>query len=86
MDSAITSIARAAKAASRSLATAPRSVKDAALLAMADALVARGEAVLAANAEDVARARAAGMRPGLVDRLTLTAERVDGIAGVQVNA
>ncbi len=81
MDSAITSIARAAKAASRSLATAPRSVKDAALLAMADALVARGEAVLAANAEDVARARAAGMRPGLVDRLTLTAERVDGIAG-----
>ena len=81
MDSAITSIARAAKAASRSLATAPRSVKDAALLAMADALVARGEAVLAANAEDVARARAAGMRPGLVDRLTLTAERIDGIAG-----
>lgn len=81
MDSAITSIARAAKAASRSLATAPRSVKDAALLGMADALVARGEAVLAANAEDVARARAAGMRPGLVDRLTLTAERVDGIAG-----
>ena len=81
MDSAITSIARAAKAASRSLATAPRSVKDAAHLAMADALVARGEAVLAANAEDVARARAAGMRPGLVDRLTLTAERVDGIAG-----
>ena len=81
MDSAITSLARAAKAASRSLATAPRSVKDAALLAMADALVARGEAVLAANAEDVARARAAGMRPGLVDRLTLTAERVDGIAG-----
>ena len=81
MDSAITSLARAAKAASRSLATAPRSVKDAALLAMADALVARGEAVLAANAEDVARARAAGMRPGLVDRLTLTAERIDGIAG-----
>ena len=81
MDSAITSIARAATAASRSLATAPRSVKDAALLAMADALVARGEAVLAANAEDVARARAAGMRPGLVDRLTLTAERIDGIAG-----
>jgi glutamate-5-semialdehyde dehydrogenase len=75
---AITTVARNAKAASRSLASAPRSVKDAALLAMADALLTGQEDILAANAEDVANGR--GMKPGLVDRLTLTPERIAGIA------
>lgn len=77
---AITTIARRAKTASRSLATAPRSVKDAALHAMASALVEESEAVLAANAEDVRHARESGMKPGLVDRLTLTEDRIGGIA------
>lgn len=75
---AITTVARNAKAASRSLSAAPRSVKDAALLAMADALLAGQEDILAANAEDVANGR--GMKPGLVDRLTLTPDRIAGIA------
>lgn len=75
---AITTVARNAKAASRSLSAAPRSVKDAALLAMADALLAGQEDILAANAEDVANGH--GMKPGLVDRLTLTPDRIAGIA------
>lgn len=76
---AITSIARTAKTASRSLASAPRAVKDEALLAMAAALV-EEHAILEANALDVQRAEEAGMKPGLVDRLTLTESRVLGIA------
>ncbi len=75
---AITTVARNAKVASRSLASAPRSVKDAALLAMADALLTGQEDILAANAEDVTNGR--GMKAGLVDRLTLTPERIAGIA------
>ncbi|MVA77606.1 glutamate-5-semialdehyde dehydrogenase [Auraticoccus sp. F435] len=68
--------ARAAKDASRSLATASRAVKDAALHAMADALAAAEEDVLAANARDVSAAEESGAAPALVDRLRLTPARV----------
>ena len=77
---AVGDIARRAKVASRALATATRTTKDAALGAMADALLAASDAILAANAEDVARGRARGMAEGLLDRLTLTGARVEGIA------
>lgn len=77
---AVLDIARRAKTASRALATATRATKDAALAAMADALVAGADAILAANAEDVARGRARGMAEGLLDRLTLTGDRVEGVA------
>jgi glutamate-5-semialdehyde dehydrogenase len=60
------------------LATATRGVKDAALLAMADALVAGTEPVLAANGFDVAAARE--MPAAQVDRLALTASRVAAMA------
>lgn len=73
-------VARRAKVASRALATAPRATKDAALHALADALVASAEQIVAANAKDVARGRDAGMSDGLLDRLTLTVERVAAIA------
>ncbi len=69
-----------AKAASRELATATRATKDAALEAMATSLVDQAERIVAANAIDVERERAAGMTPGLLDRLTLTAERIEKIA------
>ncbi len=69
-----------AKEASRELATATRATKDAALEAMADALVAQAERIVAANAVDVERERAAGMSPGLLDRLTLTPARLEDIA------
>jgi len=77
---AVLDIARRAKTASRALATATRATKDAALAAMADALVAGADAILAANAEDVARGRARGMAEGLLDRLTLTGARIEGVA------
>jgi len=73
-------VARRAKVASRALATAPRGVKDAALHALADALVAQAGVIVEANAHDVARGRENGMSDGLLDRLTLTPERVSAIA------
>ncbi len=72
--------ARRARTAAAALAPLSRGAKDAALHAMADALQARVEEVLAANALDVAAAREAGTAEGLVDRLTLTPERVAGMA------
>jgi gamma-glutamyl phosphate reductase len=72
--------ARAAKTASRELATVSRGVKDAALHAMADALEAASAEVLAANAIDVAQARAQGTSDALIDRLSLTEARVSAMA------
>ncbi len=69
----------AAKAATYALATASAAVKNAALEAMAQALIQGQEDWLAANAQDVAAAREAGMRPAMLDRLTLTPERIAGI-------
>ena len=73
-------VARRARAASHSLALATRAEKDRALHAMADALAERHDEVLAANAEDVARAEAAGTPANIVDRLRLTPERLDAMA------
>jgi glutamate-5-semialdehyde dehydrogenase len=74
--SEVRALAERAKAAAALTALLSRAAKDAALHAMADALVARCAEVLAANARDVARGRAAGLSDALVDRLTLTEERV----------
>jgi glutamate-5-semialdehyde dehydrogenase len=79
-DSPVLAAARRAREAAAVLAPLPRSVKDAALLAVADALEARTAEITAVNAEDVARAREAGTAESVVDRLTLTAERVAAIA------
>ncbi|MFJ9414099.1 MULTISPECIES: glutamate-5-semialdehyde dehydrogenase [unclassified Streptomyces] len=72
--------ARRAKEAAAHLAPLPRTARDGALLAIADALVARTDAIVAANAEDIAKARAAGTSESIVDRLTLTPERIAAIA------
>lgn len=69
----------AAKAASRLLALAGTEQKNRALEAMAQLLTARQEEWLKANAEDIAAAKASGMSASLLDRLTLTPERVSGI-------
>jgi glutamate-5-semialdehyde dehydrogenase len=79
--SAIADLGARAKAASRVLATVSTEAKDAALLAGADLLVDRTHDLLAANAADVEREMAAGASPAVVDRLRLSAERVEGIAG-----
>ena len=72
--------ARRAREASHGLALATRAQKDAALLAMADALLARWSEVLDANAEDVARAEADGTPANIVDRLRLTPQRLEDMA------
>ncbi|MEO8107590.1 MAG: glutamate-5-semialdehyde dehydrogenase [Actinomycetes bacterium] len=77
---AVLDAARRARGASTVLAPATRAVKDAAIVAMADALDARVAEVVAANTGDVDRAKAAGTAEGLVDRLTLTRERIAAIA------
>jgi glutamate-5-semialdehyde dehydrogenase len=76
----VLAVARQAREAAAVLAPATRQVKDAALLAMADALHAATARVVAVNEADVERARAAGTSSGLVDRLTLTPQRIAGIA------
>ncbi|HYN73496.1 MAG TPA: glutamate-5-semialdehyde dehydrogenase, partial [Nakamurella sp.] len=72
--------ARRAKVAAAAVAVLPRSVKDAALIAMADALLDRRAEILAANAIDVQAAQAAGTPDSLVDRLRLNDSRVEAMA------
>lgn len=72
--------ARRARTAAATLAQTPRARKDAGLVAMADALIARTHAILAANTIDVAAARDAGIDEGIIDRLSLDTGRVKAIA------
>jgi glutamate-5-semialdehyde dehydrogenase len=74
-------VARRAKAAAALLAPLTRATKDAALLAMADALEAATDRILAANAEDVQAGRDAGTSESLLDRLALDPERISAMAG-----
>jgi glutamate-5-semialdehyde dehydrogenase len=76
----VRSLAQAARAASRALATAPTHQKDAALRSMAHHLREALPTLLAANAEDMAAARAAGKGGAFLDRLLLDASRVEGMA------
>ena len=73
-------VALRAREAAHELALATRATKDAALHAMADALVAHTDTVLAANTEDVSAARESGTPEALLDRLSLDAGRVAGMA------
>lgn len=77
---AVEECARAAKRAAPSLATASDEAIDAALTGMADRLLARRDDILAANDTDVARGRTEGMSAGLLDRLTITGDRLSGMA------
>lgn len=69
--------ARAAKAAVARLDT---NAKNAGLHAIADALIEHTAEILAANQLDLDAGRANGLNDGLLDRLTLTADRIKGIA------
>ncbi len=73
-------IGRAARAAAHILALASTAQKDRALELMAAVVRAQSARILAANAEDIAEARAGGMTGALLDRLTLDAARVEAIA------
>ena len=71
---------RAAKAASRTLATITTARKNAALAAIADGLEAAVAEIIAANADDLQRGRAGGLSDGLIDRLRLDEARVQALA------
>ncbi len=73
-------IGRQARASARVLALAPAAQKDRALAAMAAAVRTHKARILAANAEDLAEARAAGGTGAFLDRLALDEARVEAIA------
>ena len=73
-------LGRRAKTASRVLALASTSVKNEALLVAADLLVAHTAEILAANELDVLRAQQSGTSSTVIDRLRLTAARVEAMA------
>ena len=72
--------AKAARAAAAEVAQLSTEEKNAALLAMADALEANMGSILAANAADMERERANGMSSDLLDRLALNEGRVRDMA------
>jgi glutamate-5-semialdehyde dehydrogenase len=69
-----------ARQASHTLALAGTAQKNAVLASLAEGLQSQSEAILAANALDVAEAEKAGLSPALLDRLTLNPSRLAGIA------
>jgi glutamate-5-semialdehyde dehydrogenase len=73
-------VAGRAREAAAELAPLPRAAKDAALLAIADALVANAQAIVKANEGDVARARDNGTSEYMIDRLSLSVDRIRAIA------
>jgi len=78
--SAMGEIGRRARAAAHALALAPADQKNRALGAMAAAVRTQAPIILAANAEDVGEARAAGVTGAFLDRLALDPARVEAIA------
>jgi len=71
---------RKAKEASRVLASAPSSLKDAALESMAKALRERAHMILEANNRDMEAGREKGLSKAMLDRLLLTPERIEEMA------
>ncbi|MBQ7624168.1 MAG: glutamate-5-semialdehyde dehydrogenase [Clostridia bacterium] len=73
-------IGQKAKAAAASLALFPAARKNAALESISNAILSNTEKILKANEKDVSQAKENGMTESLLDRLTLTKERVEAIA------
>ncbi len=73
-------VGQRARAASRLVGRAETRVKDAALLAIATALEAAEDQLLAANRKDMDAGRASGLEPALLDRLELTSKGVRAMA------
>lgn len=70
---------KAARQASRHLATLTTAQKNEALFVIADELTRNAPAILTANQEDIARGRANGLTDALLDRLLLTEKRLAGL-------
>jgi glutamate-5-semialdehyde dehydrogenase len=80
LQATMTSLGQAARAAAAELALAAPEVKVRALEAAAGAIRAEAGKIAAANAKDMAAARAKGLTPALLDRLELTPERIEAMA------
>ncbi|WP_313665837.1 glutamate-5-semialdehyde dehydrogenase [Shinella sp.] len=80
IDALMDTIGRNARAAARPLSIASAEQKNRALEAMAAEILANSDAILAANAIDLANAKESGVAASFLDRLTLTPERIEGIA------
>ncbi|MFO1070654.1 MAG: glutamate-5-semialdehyde dehydrogenase [Geminicoccaceae bacterium] len=80
LEARMEALGRSARAAARVLATAPTERKDAALRAAAAAIRAQSDAILAANAKDMAMARQRELSPAMLDRLALDPKRVEAMA------
>lgn len=79
-------VGRQARSASRSVAAASTDAKNKALLAMAAEIRARAAQLLDANARDLAEARANGLEPSMIDRLTLSAKGIEAMAWLECRA
>jgi glutamate-5-semialdehyde dehydrogenase len=80
IQSAILDMGRRARAASRALVNLTSDQKNAILHAMADEIMARQDAILAANALDLGRAEQNGLSKAMIDRLTLDPKRLKAVA------
>jgi glutamate-5-semialdehyde dehydrogenase len=80
LEATMRDIGRDARLAARALALAPAAQKNRALAAMAKAIRGSQAAILAANREDLAAAKAAGATAAFLDRLTLDTGRVEAMA------
>lgn len=78
--SEVVELGKRAKAASRKLATVSEGNKNAALFAMADALITKNDEILAANEKDMAAAKKSDTSEAMLDRLMLNKDRVEEIA------
>ncbi|MER8723943.1 glutamate-5-semialdehyde dehydrogenase [Mesorhizobium sp. M1027] len=78
--SLMTRIGRKARAAARPLAISNTAAKNAALLAMADAIIAREQDILDANAIDVSNGHESGLSASFMDRLKLDPARIRAMA------
>jgi glutamate-5-semialdehyde dehydrogenase len=85
VEAAVHAIADRSRQAARRIAMANRSWKDRALRAVGDALQENTQAILAANATDVAAGKANGTSAAMLDRLTLTEARIAGLVAALEN-
>ena len=76
----VSELALKARAASRSLSTATGEQRSQALREIADEIDRASDYILAANSEDMARAKSENMHPQMQDRLLLTIDRIKGIS------
>jgi glutamate-5-semialdehyde dehydrogenase len=85
VEAAVHAIADRSRHAARRLAMANRAWKDRALRAVGAGLQENAAAILAANAKDVAAGKANGTSVAMLDRLTLTNARIDGLVAALEN-